>query len=235
LCADRPGLNEAGCIVDVGRLQVETGLSWSRFDDAGARADTYLIGDTNLRYGVGERTEVRLAFTAYGAVDERGAGSQGGFGDVTLGLRHNLVNPDGSGFSAAVQPSVTLPTGSGPFESEAWSAAVALPFGFELSPAVSFAATPQVALTPDADGAGRHLAFGSSAGLAFSLTDSVTLLTDFSLIRDEDPAGGTTEALAGAALAWQTLRDLQLDLGLAAGLNRNSPDFEIYAGAAVRF
>lgn len=214
---------------------MEAGLSWSRFEDGGERADTFLIGDTNLRYGVGPRTEIRLGFTAFGRVDARGAGSDDGIGDVTIGLRHNLINPDGSGFSAAVQPSITLPTGTGPFDSEDWSAGVALPFGFELSPAIAFAATPQIAAVPDADGDGRHAVFGSSAGFGFALSDAVTLLTDVAIIQDDDPSGSTTEALGGVSLAWQASRDLQLDIGVVAGLNRGSPDFELYAGVVQRF
>ena len=66
LCGDRPGLGSSTCIVDAGHVQVETGLSWTRTDDLGLREDVFLVGDTLLRLGLDERTEVQLGFTAFG-------------------------------------------------------------------------------------------------------------------------------------------------------------------------
>jgi hypothetical protein len=44
-----------------------------------------------------------------------------------------------------------------------------------------------------------------------------------------------TQASADAALAWLVGRRLQLDFGANFGLNRNTADVELYAGASVRF
>lgn len=173
--------------------------------------------------------------TAFGAVEVRGAGSDAGSGDLTLGVRHSLLGPDGSGTAVAVQAFVALPTGTGPFDSDEWSAGLAIPASFELGPAITFAMTPQLALLPDADGAGRHLAFGSAAGFAAGLTETLSASADIAVTRDDDPGGSTTQAAAGLSFAWQASADIQLDLGAAAGLNRDTPDLELYAGVVTRF
>jgi hypothetical protein len=54
-------------------------------------------------------------------------------------------------------------------------------------------------------------------------------------VRDDDPAGHATEALAGLSFAWQPKSNLQLDMGAVAGLNHASPDVELYLGIARRF
>jgi hypothetical protein len=216
-------------------VQIETGISWSRSGEGPRREETLLLGDILLRAGIGPRTELRLAFTAYGRVEPRGGPADEGFGDMRLGLRHNLLSPDGSGASIAVQGFVTLPTGSGPFDSGDWSAGVALPMSFELTPQLSFAATPRLEAVADADGEGRHLAAGASAGLGVALTDAFGLSADLTITHDEDPAGTSTQAAAGVAAAWQIGPDAQLDLGLSTGLNSDADDLEIYAGLVLRF
>lgn len=165
----------------------------------------------------------------------RGAGSDEGIGDLTLGVRHSLANPDGSGASVAIQGYVTLPTGSGPLTADEWSFGAALPMSFELTPNISFAATPQIAAAADADGDGRHVAFGSSAGFGFSITDRLSAGVDVAIIQDDDPAGSTTEASTGLSFAFQLSDDVQLDAGAVAGFNRDTADIELYAGVVTRF
>src|SRR3546814_3847222 len=87
----------------------------------------------------------------------------------------------------------------------------------------------------DADGDGRHLAYGSVAGLGFDLSDDVSAAVELSLTRDRDPAGHATAALAGVSLGWQPGADSQWDIGVNAGLNRASPDVQLYAGYVRRF
>lgn len=188
-----------------------------------------------LRFGIGSRTELRAAITAFGRTSIRGAGSDEGIGDLTLGVRHSLANPDGSGTSVAIQGYVTLPTGSGPLTAGEWSFGAALPMSFELTPTISFAATPQIAAAADADGDGRHVAFGSSAGFGFSITDRLSVGIDTAIIQDDDPAGSTTQATSGLSFAFQVSENVQLDAGAVAGLNRDTADIELYAGVVTRF
>ena len=204
-------------------------------EDGLAREETFLVGDTSLRYGIGPRTELRLAITAFGSVDVRGAGSDQGIGDLTLGIRHSLTDPDAPGPAVAIQGYVTAPTGSSPLTAGEWSFGAALPMSFELTPSVSFAATPQIAAAADAGGDGQHLAFGSSAGFGFSITDTLAAGVDVAIIRDDDPAGSSTQATTGLSFALQVSEDIQLDVGAVAGLNRDTPDLELYAGFVTRF
>ena len=87
----------------------------------------------------------------------------------------------------------------------------------------------------DGDGDGRHLAYGSVVGIGFGLSDAVSMSAELSLTRDRDPAGHATEALAGLSSGWQIDADSQWDVGVHAGLNRDSPDVRLYVGFARRF
>ena len=87
----------------------------------------------------------------------------------------------------------------------------------------------------DQDGRGRHLAYSGVVGVGIALDDKLTFTLEDQLVRDEDPSGSTTQDLASASLAWMPRKTLQLDIGAVAGLDRNAPDVELYAGIARRF
>src|SRR6185295_14788764 len=89
LCGDRPGLDTPPCTVDRGHLQAETAIGdWTRDLRRRERTDAVLVADTQLRYGVTDAIEARLAWTPFGWVrtHDREAGTterRSGIGDVT--------------------------------------------------------------------------------------------------------------------------------------------------------
>ena len=237
LCANRPGLASGPCTVERGRVQAELQIDWSFQDDGAERVDTLLAGDAFVRIGVDDRTEVQIGWTPFGQVRTRSAAGTdrvSGTGDVTLGVRHRMFQ-QGS-VAAGLQATVSLPVGGSALGAGDWGAELLVPMSYDRGN-LQWLVTPSVAAAVDADGRGRHLAYGLAAGLGIGsfLTEELTAVLDLALSRDEDPAGHATEALAGFALAWQLNPDFQLDAGAVIGLNADSPDFELYVGAARRF
>ncbi|UZK71033.1 transporter [Sphingomonas sp. S1-29] len=241
LCPSRPGLGTPACIVDAGRVLAETGLaSFEREDDGDLRTDTLIAADSLVRLGLDGDSEVQLGWTAFGRVRERDAitvdvVTQSGLGDVSLAYKRSLANPDGSGWSVAVQPFATLPVGGEAIGAGDWGAGLLVPVTGELGGGVSFELTPRIDAAVDEDRSGRHLAYGSVIGIELAVSDAVSLTLEGSALRDNDPDGRRTEMLGAAALAWQPGDDVQIDAGGAVGLNRDSPDFQLYLGVARRF
>jgi len=238
-CPARPGLGTPACTMAPGQVSVETSLGdWTLDKQSGDRTDTVLIGDTSLRIGLTDNIEAQLGWTPLGIVRERRGAAVDRVtrtGDVTLGIKANLRNPDGSGLSIAVQPFVTLPVGRAPVGAGDWGAGLVVPVTYDLSKTVNLELTPEVDAAVDQDGRGRHLAYSGVVGVGFALSEALTLTVEDQLVRDEDPSGATTQALASASLAWMPRKTLQLDVGAVARLNRNAPDIELYAGIARRF
>lgn len=241
LCADRPGLGTPACTVDPGRTVVELGgIDWTLDQDATQRSDTLVAGDLLVRHGVTPNLEIQVGWTPFGTVRTRdkvtGAVTRSsGIGDLTLAARYNLSNPDGSGFSAAIMPYATLPTGGDAIGAGDWGAGLILPISYSLSDTIGIALTPAIDAAVDGDRNGRHLAYGSVIGLSAALSDSVSAALEAQMTRDEDPAGHTTQALASLSFAWVSGDTLQLDAGAVAGLNAASPDIELYFGITRRF
>lgn len=241
LCSDRPGLGTPACTVAPGEVVGELGLAdWTREKSAEARIDTVLAGDALVRIGLTPSLEGQIGWTAFGHVRERdrvsGTVAKGAdIGDVMLALRQNLRNPDGSGLSVAVMGYASLPVGGAPIGAGDWGAGLLLPVSFELGEGLSLGLTPQIDAAVDSDGEGRHLGFGSVAGLDFALGDSLTVTAEVSLYRDRDPEGHNTQALAGLSVGWRRDDDTQFDAGANLGLNAASPDSQIYLGVTRRF
>lgn len=241
LCPSRPGLGTPACIVDVGQLLAEAGIaSFEREDDGAVRTDTLIAADALVRFGIDGASEVQIGWTAFGRVRERDpitgdVATQSGLGDISLAYKRSLANPDGSGWSIAVQPFATLPVGGAAIGAGDWGAGLLVPVTGDLGGGVSFELTPRVDAAVDEDRDGRHLAFGSVIGVELALTEAVSLTLEGSALRDDDPDGRRTAVLGAAALAWQPGDDVQIDAGGAVGLNRDSPDFQLYLGVSRRF
>ncbi|WP_312026759.1 transporter [Sphingomonas endolithica] len=240
-CPARPGLGTPACTIAPGRVSVETGLAnWTLERDSDTRTDTVLIGDTQLRIGVTDSIEAQIGWTPYGHVRVRDKARgdidrAGRVGDAYLGIKANLMNPDGKGFSAAVQPFVTVPVGRGPVGAGDWGAGAIVPVSYDLNDTVSLQLSPEIDAAVDEDGDGRHLAFGTVVGLGVALSDAVNGTLEFQALRDNDPADHATQALAGLSVGWKVMDDLQLDAGGNAGLNAASPDLELYFGISRQF
>ena len=240
LCPDRPGLGTPACTVDAGAVVLEVGIAdWTLDRNSASRTDAFAFGDALLRAGLTPSLEVQVGWTMLGHMRERDRASgdvarRTRTGDVTLALRQNLKNPDGSGTSIALMPYATLPVGGEGVGAGDWGAGLIVPVSFELG-AVSLGFTPHVDAAVDGDGDGRHLAYGSVVGLGFGVSDDISMAAEVSLTRDRDPGGRSTEALAGLSAGWQPDADSQWDIGANVGLNRDSPDVELYFGFARRF
>lgn len=240
-CPSRPSLGESGCTTEPGHVQLEMSLvDWTRDEDAREQDDTILAGDLQARFGLTHSTELQVAWTLYGHDRTRdklagGIDRTSGVGDVQIGIRQNLRNPDGKGLSLAIEPSVTLPVGRAPIGAGTWGAGVVIPVTYDLSDTLNLQLTNDVEAAPDQDGAGRHFLASAVVGLGYDLTAQVTAVAEVQVTQDNDPDGHRTQAFAAGSLAWQPTRRFQLDVLVGAGLNRDTPDVRVLTGGAVVF
>lgn len=240
-CPTRPSLGSSACITDPGHVHVEIGaLDWEKDDRADTRDDQVIAGDLLARVGVGPTTEVQIGWTSFGHVRDREKATgridtTDGVGDVTIGLRQNLRNPDGKGLSFGIQPFVTLPTGRSPIGAGDYAIGVVLPVSYDLSDRINLNFTGEVDDAADETRDGHHVEYSGIVGLGYGMSSQVTLVTELSLARVQTQNGYETRALAAESLAWQPGKRWQLDVLAVAGLNHDSPDIRLALGGAVLF
>lgn len=239
-CPNRPSLGSSACTVEPGHAMVEQSFAdWERDDSDGTKQSTLLFADTEARFGVSPSTEVQLSFTTLGLTRTRDTTGvvkhQTAIGDIRVGVRRNIRNPDGRGFSIAAEPFATLPVGRSPIGAGTWGAGLVVPIGFDLSKSLTLGFTATIEASPDQDGSGRHTAYDGIVGLGCNVSDAIAITGEIQFARDLDPAKHASMAVAAGSLAWQPHKGFQLDLLAVAGITHDAPDLRLVAGGAILF
>ena len=152
-----------------GHVQFELGLGdWTLTRQGGDREDDLATGDLLVRYGLTSSLEMQLGWTAYTHVRARSGNAVARMAAPAtspIALRQNLHNPDGSGFSIAIMPYATLPTGSDGIGAGDWGAGLLVPVTYAF-PRPRLELTAEADAAVDADGRGRHLAYSAVFGMS---------------------------------------------------------------------
>lgn len=233
-CADRPGKATPPCILDVGHLQIETGLADAVFRrGAGIHDTTYTLGASELRLGLTPRLEAEAAWAPLIDDHDRALGHRSGSGDLTLGLRGALIAPKGDGPAVSLQGFVTAPTASHGLGGGGWTGGVRLPAQIPLGP-VALGLTPEVDAVRNASGRGTHAAWVGVASLSHGF-GKLTLGAEAWGLVDDDPSHVSHQASGDLTAALAVGANAQLDAGVNVGLTRETPELEVYFGVARRF
>ncbi len=119
IITDRPDITESSIVIPKGSLQLENGLTWT--NDHGQQ--TLDLSETLLRFGVFDRTELRIVVPNYVA-GLTGPTSASSFGDVAVGVKQQL-GPLRGGFDLSVIVALSMPRisshGVDPFVKFPWS------------------------------------------------------------------------------------------------------------------
>ena len=235
ICADRPGKATPTCTVPPGKTQVEIGLvDWSHDRSGGVRSESLTIGDTAVKFGVTDRLHIEFDLTPFTKARE-GSDSVSGLGDAGIALKYRMT-ADEAQVQVALYPFVKLPTAHHPLGNGKVEGGIALladsTFG---ASSVGWDVAPELDLLANSDGSGYHVALANALSIGVPLTDRLTVSGELWGAWDFDPEGTVRQYSIDAAAALLLSDDVQLDAGLNLGLNRNTPDVELYSGIAFRF
>lgn len=238
ICADRPGKANPTCTVPPGMVQIETGLAdWVHDHSDGVTTDSLAIAAMAFKYGLSDRWNVELDVAPYNWQRVRGEGlrqSASGFGDIFIRSKYRFTS--GDGVQVAMNPAIKIPTANHDIGNGQWEAGIAFPIDYSIpKTAIAITLGPEIDWVADADGHGHHAAMAQVIGIGMQATDKLNLSAELWGQWDWDPAGTTRQATADLAAAYLVNKDVQLDAGANFGLNKQTPDLEMYTGFSVRF
>jgi hypothetical protein len=239
ICADRPGKGTSTCTAPAGHWQVETGLAdWSLQKGQGERDTSLVLGETTIKYGLTDRSNIEIDVTPWQRSTSRAAGvrdSASGFGDLSILYKHRLTGDDAP-VQVSALPFVKLPTAKHSLGNGKWEGGLLVPISFAIGKSpFSIGLTPEVDWAADSDGRGHHAAMAQVASLGWQVTDKLNLSAELWGQWDWGPAGTTRQASADSSVAYLLNKEVQVDAGANFGLNRQTPDVELYAGVSKRF
>lgn len=237
ICADRPTKSNNACAAQPGEWQLETDLFNATFQrGGGVTTDTWLIGNPTLKYGVAENWDVEANFAPYEIVRTHGAfGTRtlDGVGDLFLKLKYDAI-PQGD-IQLGFIPYVKLPTARDGIGNGAVEGGISVPVNIVLSETWSLGFSPEFDEVRDASGTGRHTNTSQTVVVGYALPDSLTLNAELWGDWNADPTGAPTQYSLDFAAAKLLTNALQVDGGVNVGLNRATPDMQLYAGLATKF
>jgi hypothetical protein len=239
ICADRPGKASQVCTAPAGHFQLETSLvDWSVQKGGGSRDTALTLGETDIKFGLTDRSHIDVDVTPWTHVKSREGGereSASGFGDLLVTYKHQLTTP-GASFGVALAPFVKAPTAKRSIGNGKWEAGLIAPIQYAIPNSTqSLSFTPELDWTADGDGHGHHAGAQSVANIGWQATKKLNLSAEIWGGWDWDPAGTVRQASVDGAIAYLVNDKVQIDTGANVGLNRNTPDLDVYVGIAKQF
>ena len=211
-----------------GYLQLEGGYVFAHDDGDSTHSAPLLV----LRAGVRDDVELRFGWTGLVASDAGDGDTEVDAGDVTLGAKVTVYDPEDAPLTVGVLGQVSLPVGGGNATSDSVDPSLALLWAYDVpGPTALFGNLVVSSLTDDDDD--RLIQGGASVGLGFPIVTRLAGYVEyFGLVADD--ADGAAHNLNGGLLYLVT-DNLQLDLFGQLGLNDEAGDYALGGGFGVRF
>ena len=229
LVTDRPDFTESPVTITRGRTQIEAGYTYSETGDLEERT----IGELLVRIGWTEVVELRVGFNSRVLIDGPGVDVAGNE-DLSLGCKIRLSDPLPTGSrlpQVAVLLATTLPTGSDELGVSDPQPSATLALSWDPSERTSIGSNVGYARLGEAGA--RFGEISASLSLGHDLGERLGGYVEvYALARQE---GRGDEQFVNAGLTWALSENSQLDFRAGTGLDSDSADFFVGAGAAWRF
>lgn len=239
ICPDRPSKSTGPCTVPQGKWQIETGLvDWTTDKSDGVTTDMVTWGASGIKYGVSGNADVELWVTPLETLHIHGGGASehhSSFGDMLLRVKYELT-PNSAAVQVALDPFVKIPTANHQLGNGEVEGGLLVPIQIPISKSpFTIALDPEFDLLADQQGHGHHAAMIQLVNFGWQASPKLTLTTEIWSQWNWDPSGTAKQVSWDGSVAYLVNKDLQLDAGANFGLNKQTPDVELYTGISVRF
>lgn len=242
IVTDRPDFTESTLAVPYGRIQVESGYTFTYDRERRDRTRDHTAPEFLYRIGLLDEFELRVAWLGYSWQEDlfetrtrqgrRVSQEQWGQGanDVILGFKQHFWGQDGLRPDFGVIVETTVPSGSGTLSSGDVDPGIKLLWAYDLSATWSLAGNLNFAVpTEDAH---RFFQTSNSISLGKSLNDWLACYFEYFGFYPNAHHGDCAHYLNGG-FTIQLTPNLQLDFRAGLGLNEEADDF--FSGAGLSF
>lgn len=222
----RPSFTDAWLTVPLGSFQAENGATFADNTDS---TRGWILPESLLKLGVTSNTELRFSVPNFNCFRHRRDGVlMNQFGDIAVGISHHRLLP--GKIDMAIIPTLNLPTGANPVSSNS------LDPQFRVVAAKS--TTPRLTLASQIDArwytnqnAYSKVVLNPTGIAYYTFTKRLSGFLEYGAFIPSE--GKSTHYVQGGALYLLTKRQ-QLDVRMAAGLNKQSSDFLVGFGYSFR-
>lgn len=229
ISTDRPSFSVGPGTVPKGRIQFETGYTFS-FEDAHPNVKTHTFPETLIRLGLTEIVELRVEWPNLTFIDS--GTDQDGFRDLGLGFKVQVFQQEGLRPRLSFVGRLSIPTGDEDFSSDRVDPELRTIVTYSLNERLGLFGNVNIG-GPTSDGT-RFVQVSSSLGMSASLRDRLTGFAEYFGLYPREVAGGSGHFLQAGFIYLLTYH-LQLDARVGGGLTRGTDDVFTGAGISWRF
>jgi hypothetical protein len=203
---------------------------------AAGNTDMLYVVNPYLKYGLDAHDDIEVNWAPSIRVRTTDDGKRRdvrGIGDLYVRLKSNFYS--GDVFSASVIPFIKAPTASHDIGNGQWEGGVAMPMSVAISGGFTMLLGPELDALADADGRGHHVSLTNLVNISHPLTSKLSLAVEYWRQDNRDPSGYVKQESGDVALIYAVSAVLQLDLGANTGLNRATPQEQVYLGLSYRW
>lgn len=222
ISTDRPSVANSSVVVPLGGFQVENGMLLTNAQGQ----NTFDLPETNLRYGLLDKTELRLSFPDYYHDFSSGPGSASGFGDLALGVKQQLGPLYGFNLSAIFF--LSFPTGANAISSHGYDPGLQFPWSHALS--TNWTLAGQVAFYWPTQGSQRNFTGETTFYFDRQLTKPWDAFIEYA---GDFPERGGSSQILHVGTAYKLAPHHQIDFHFAFGLTNSAP--HAYVGFGYSF
>ena len=244
LIADRPNRTASAAIVPSEQVQLEVGWTFSQAETLDFRTRKHALLGALARIGVGERLEARIGFAGWMFEDNTPptgpSFDRSGAGDIDVGFKLKLADPQLGRPDVAVIGTVRLPTGEAPFQRLRTDPAVRLAFAHELGDGVGIGYNVGVEWNTECDPRAADACvektftdYVYTVTFQFSVSEGLSAFAEsFGTVEFNDAR--TSAHALDAGFTYLVRDNLQLDASGGIGVNDAAGDWFVGAGVSVR-
>lgn len=226
IVTDRPHFSEASSLVGLGRVQLETGYTIFRDEDAGTVVHTQSFPEPLLRVGMlAEWFEFRLA---YNYLDERTSGPLGtqslsGSDDIYLGAKLALTEQHGALPEMAIFPQMRVPTGCSAFTSGEVLPGFNFAYSWMLNDWIELECNSQMNRRLD-DGGHYYTEAIQTANIEYELSEKLNAFTEWFVFVPSGAVSAQTQHYFHGGFWYLVTPNIQFDIHAGVGLSHASDD-----------
>ena len=236
---------------------------------ANTRVETLLVAPTFLKVGLFQNVDLQVLIPTYvnvrtdardvvvtapvpttglGATGtttgttrtQRQVTTDGGYGDMFVRLKVNLIGNEGGPFQLAVIPFVKAPTASNDLGNGQVEGGINFPINYSLPFSFTLFAQTRYDFLYNGDTSGYHTLFSNSIGVSRAIPGLLDgKLSGYaeiaSAISSRESRNDPLVLTADTGVIYQLTPNIAIDVDGFFGLTRGAPDVNIFGGIGVRF
>lgn len=211
IITDRPDQTESSSTIEVGSLQIETGILLGFTEDAFISERQLLAPTTLFRYGITKGIELRILSQFESIKDQNSPQKISGISDLEIGTKVQLFKRENVNTEIAFISHLILPTGSNGLANKKFGTINKFSIGHDLSDVMSIGYNVGYDYFGEGNG---NLTYSVAFGISITDTCGLYIEPYGNLIEFE-----TYEASFDAGIAYLLKDNVQLDFSFGTGLN----------------